>query len=99
MTSESLVGSISPESWPGKRLSFFVAGGDERLGVFSCEVRDPSTNIVTSIDAIKISKFTLNKKCRRQLFFMKYIYFCFAFDNEVMTWVTPGKFIILSQLT
>ncbi|CAK8672857.1 unnamed protein product [Clavelina lepadiformis] len=54
MPAMALVGPISPESWPGKRLSLFPEAGPERTGIFSCEAKDKNTNILTKAVAIKI---------------------------------------------
>ncbi|XP_078485810.1 uncharacterized protein LOC101241983 [Ciona intestinalis] len=53
MSSMTMVGPISPEEWPGKRLSMFADAGLHRTGVFSCQAKDPDTNILTKVTAIK----------------------------------------------
>lgn len=56
MTSMILVGPISPEVWPGRRLSMFAEGGLKRTGVFSCTLEGDKGNDEV-VQAIKIGKY------------------------------------------
>jgi len=50
----TLIGSISPETWPGRKLSMFPEDGPNRHGIYSCEVKDPITNVLTKAIALKM---------------------------------------------
>nr|XP_039260980.1 multiple epidermal growth factor-like domains protein 11 [Styela clava] len=88
------MGPISPESWPGKRLSMFPEAGMKRTGVFSCTAGSGRNTEI--IQAIKIGtsggiwpeKFTVTVNVGENVY-LKFL----SHDDKQTVWRHHGQVI------